>query len=229
MENTKPFDSVDDPVLLSNQFIEVWKNDKTAANSIAVRMVDSFGSGKGSDFLEQHYDRIFCNLNFTHWDLPDDKLSIGILCFPHYEDFRPQEVIDGKKFSGSEEALIYMSLLLHKNGNRVVVYANITPKAHESLKPHNPRYLPLKFFNKEDGDDLEGEFDIVICWRMYDIERAKKRGKKVYLWVQDLPPNYIDTSSLDGVFYLSSKHQKLFEEKMNKPVPYVIAYNGFFT
>ena len=112
MADIKSFEEIDDPALLFNQFIEVWYNDKTAANLIGSRTVDLFGSGKSVDFLEQHYDRIFCNLNFTHVNLPKDKLSIGILCFPHYESFRPQEVIDGKKFSGSEEALIYMSLLL---------------------------------------------------------------------------------------------------------------------
>ncbi len=214
-----------DPVLLSEQFIQTWYSDKTEANLMGARMVDLFGSGTGVDFLHQRYDRIFCNLNFTHANLDKDKLKIGILCFPHYIDFRPQEVIDGKKFSGSEEALIYMSLALAEDGHRVVTYANITEKAHESLKPHNPRYLPLKFFDNA-TDDSEGEFDIVICWRMYDFDLAKKRGKKVYLWVQDIPDYPLDTTQLNGAMYLSFYQKELFENQMNKPVPYVIAGNG---
>jgi len=225
MSDIELFNEIKDPIVLSDRVIETWYENKIIANLIGAKIVNLFGSGKDADFLERHYERIFCNLNFTHVGLSENKLSIGILCFPHYENFRPQEIIDAKKFSGSEEALNHMSYLLSRNENRVVVYANITPKAHESLKPHNPRYLPLKFFDGE-GDDTEEKFDIVICWRMYDFERAKKRGKKVYLWVQDLPPDNIDTTCLDGVMYLSEFQRIAFEEKMNKPSPYVVAGNG---
>lgn len=227
MSDGSNIEDENNPILLSDKFIHTWYQDKQAANVLGARMVDLFGRGVGADFLNNHYDRIFTNLNFTNIGTPTDKLKIGILCFPHYVDFRPQEVIDGKKFSGSEEALIYMSNVLSSRGHRVVVYANITPKSHESLKPHNPRYLPLQYF--EHVDDSEGQFDIVICWRMYEFERAKKRGKRVYLWVQDLPPNFIDTKHLDGALYLSDYQRDKYENTMNHPVPYVISGNGMIS
>lgn len=218
---------------LCESFNDIWYKDRKEANKIAKEIVSSFALGADVDFFHRHYDRIFTNLNFS--DIIYDK-KIAILCFPHYEDFKPSDIVAGRKFSGSEEALVYMSLELSKMNYRVTVYANVTPRILESLKPHNPRYLPLFLFDATEDhgvpEDQEGLYDIVICWRMYDFDKARKRVKengKIYLWLQDLPPSYIDTQHLTGVFYLSEYQRELFEVKMSKPVPYVIAGNGLMT
>jgi glycosyltransferase involved in cell wall biosynthesis len=223
----RDLDKIEDVEKLSQSFIRTWYVDKEKANHIGVRMVDLFGQEKGLDYLEQNYPRTFSNLNFVKLDSPQRSYNIAVLCFSHPSDFRPRDVISGHKYSGSEEALIYLSMVLTEMNHRVVVYANVTPGHVESLKPHNPRFLPLKYFDTTTGDhDNEDPFDLVICWRMYDFARARKRANKVFLWLQDMPPERMDTTYLDGIFYLSKYQKELFSNKLEREVPHVIAGNG---
>src|SRR6056297_2153346 len=101
---------------------------------MAIRATNLFGSGVQEDYLRENYDRIFTNFNFSQLNMPKDRIKIAVLCFSHGQDFTPQEVINGQKYSGSEEALIYASAVLAKKNHRVTVYANITEKQAVSLK-----------------------------------------------------------------------------------------------
>lgn len=224
MDLTSDLLDINDVQALAESYIQIWYKDKKIANLIAIRLISLFEEGHGLEYLDQMYGLIFHNLSFNINTIQPKGLRIGILCFPHYATFRPREVVNGEFGSGSEEALLYMSSDLVRRGHRVVVYANITPKSPESLKPCNPRYLPLHHF--DNNDDTEGQFDIVICWRMYEFKRASQRAKRVYLWVQDLPPNYINTMFLDGAMYLSEYQKISFEDKMSDVVPYTLAGNG---
>lgn len=81
--------------------------------------------------------------------------------------------------TGSEEALVYMSLQLAKLGYKVTVLGNPPPNSPHSLPDANPRYLDLA---KDDG----AKYDIAISWRMPFVgQELRKRAKQVYFWPHD--------------------------------------------
>ena len=84
----------------------------------------------------------------------------------------------GDKFiGGSEEAVIYLSQELVKQGWKVTVYGD--PGAEEG-EYDGVTYLPHYKFNPRD------EFNIVISWRRPDFVDTNFKAKKTYIWAHDI-------------------------------------------
>jgi tetratricopeptide (TPR) repeat protein len=110
----------------------------------------------------------------------------------------------GENFvGGSEEAVIYLSEELAKQGWKVTVFAD---PANDAGEYNGVRYLPHYHFNKRD------EFNILIGWRRADIVDQNFKAKKTYVWCHDIQ-NQLDYTperieKITKVIVLSDWHRK---------------------
>jgi glycosyltransferase involved in cell wall biosynthesis len=110
---------------------------------------------------------------------------------------------------GSEEAVVYSSQELAKQGHRVTVYMNPPKNSPYSQPGSNPLWLSTNDWIGEDpmgilGQDeysakviqdeekqlekIEKDYDLVLMWRRLDVEFGRIRGKVVFHWPHDSPP-----------------------------------------
>jgi hypothetical protein len=105
--------------------------------------------------------------------------EIAIYCGPAYTNWTPKQLENpGNSFvGGSEEAVIYLSRELVKQGYRVTVYAE--PGADEG-EYEGVRYEPYFKFNTKDT------FNILVSWRRPDLVDQNLKARKVYIWCHDI-------------------------------------------
>ena len=144
---------------------------------------------------------------------------------------------------GSEEAVVYCSQILAKEGWKVDIWANPPKNSIHKLKLINPRYYDVDDLKSLDegrklavdlkslGDlkEEDNRYDVVIMWRRFDFNTGAKYGKKVFLWIHDSPTWSVNNiENLDGVFFLTEHHRKQFLAYGGSigMVPYVISGNG---
>lgn len=154
-------------------------------------------------------------VDFRHEFIPSrtwDEKEIAIYCGPGWEQWSPKNVARG--IGGSEEAVIYLSEELVKQGWKVTVFAD----PRDDVGVYNGvNYLPYYFINTKD------EFNIIIAWRQigfFDIPGL--RFKKSYLWNHDLQNDLTYTPErvmrINKVMFLSNWHREnvpsLPEEKV---------------
>jgi len=144
--------------------------------------------------------------------------DIAIVCYKdkNVNPWDPDTIKNG--IAGSEEAVINVTDLLIKKGNKVTVYGN-PPKT--SKYSH---YVDI---------DLLGNIkhQVIIAWRRTDFSYLAQYANKVYFWPHDIPFNEIKSEELKylaGCFFLS-KYQKLRYIEQNiliNTIQYVICGNG---
>src|SRR5436853_3901213 len=76
-------------------------------------------------------------------------------------------------------------------------------------------------------------YDLVIMWRRFDVNTARKRGKIVFFWPHDSPPNlppgfkFPNFPNFDGICILSQHHLNQFNGWTGfNLIPYIICGNG---
>lgn len=105
--------------------------------------------------------------------------EIAIYCGPAFTNWSPR-ILDnpGDSFiGGSEEAVMYLSQELKKQGWKVTVYAD---PASDEGDHDGVRYLPYFKFNTRD------EFNIMVSWRRPDLVDQNFKAKKTYIWCHDI-------------------------------------------
>lgn len=106
-----------------------------------------------------------------------------------------------KGITGSEEAVVYISLELAKLGYSVTVFGDPPKNSFYSHESSNPKYLPI--------DQFTNEFvDIAIAWRMSGLPSLLKQfSKNIYLWPHDTLYQKMEEEEIlgfDDVFWLSN-------------------------
>lgn len=129
--------------------------------------------------------------------------EITIYCGPAFRPWGPKNVEDGESFiGGSEEAVIYLSKELAKQGWRVTVYAD--PMEQEG-EYDGVRYLPYYKFNTMDN------FNVLVSWRRPDLVDQNLKARKTYIWCHDIQ-NQLDytperLSKITKIIVLSPWHR----------------------
>ncbi len=152
------------------------------------------------------------NLPPKNWS---DK-SVVIFCASTPEYWAPPSVITG--IGGSEEAVIYLSKELVKQGFEVTVYNQCGEMAgtYEGVTYRN--YYEI---------NLRDNFNFFISWRLNIFKDLKINAKKSILWLHDVPMGMKveDTKHLDKILVLSEFHKTLLPEGIEKEKIFVSA-NG---
>jgi glycosyltransferase involved in cell wall biosynthesis len=142
-------------------------------------------------------------------------MKIAILCFhgpiEHWDD----KSINTKGLPGSEEAVVYLAKEFAKdNKHKVDVYGS--PKSN--IIEQNPRYLNNDLWENSENNEY---YDLVLSWRSMNLERAKRRSEKVFLWLHDMPflkkedmqKNFLE--KFDSILFLSEKHKQQYSYYAN--------------
>ena len=132
--------------------------------------------------------------------------SVCIFAVNSLQDWSPKSVDEG--IGGSEEAVIYLSKELVKQGWEVTVFNNCGENEgiYEGVE-----YRNVVKFNPRDS------YNIVISWRTNIFSNDFKANKKI-IWIHDLPTNMkFDEDSLkdiDKVVVLSQYHASLLPKNV---------------
>lgn len=178
--------------------------------------------------------------------LPKDKPKLAIYGYKTLDN--PWDLSSTTTFMpGSEESTIYASEELVKRGYQVTAYLNPPEQSIWKSPLSNPKWLSEDAFHAVDNKET---YDIVLCWRRFDANVAKLRGKKVYFWAHDLNANLprpMIFPEFDGLLMLTKYHynqfanakctvdvmqnglihQVVFDQYVNfTKIPYVISGNG---
>lgn len=135
--------------------------------------------------------------------------SVAIFCGPGWTVWNPELMKhpSGQSFmGGSEEAVVYASSELVKQGYKVTVYAD----PGEEGDYDGVTYLNHFKFNPKDS------FDILIGWRQVQIFNQKYKARRSYLWLHDVP-NAIDftperLANIDRIMVLSHAQRELLPD-----------------
>ena len=131
-----------------------------------------------------------------------DKSSIVYYCGNSRVRFSPTD----KSLGGSEQAVVFLSAELVKQGYRVTVYGNVIPCLHEGV-----RYLRQEEFNVKD------KFNIIILWRRFGLEALGpiEFANAVYVDLHDptdpvaLPKDLVQ-NKIKKIFVKSAYHRSLY-------------------
>jgi glycosyltransferase involved in cell wall biosynthesis len=127
--------------------------------------------------------------------------TVEIYCGQAWEDWAAPSVING--IGGSEEAVIYLSKELARNGWKVTVYCSCGDMAGEY---EGVTYKPYVEFNFND------HHNVVVSWR-HNIFRKGMTVKKRYVWLHDVMPEGTypqkDWDNWDKVIVLSKFHKDI--------------------
>lgn len=132
---------------------------------------------------------------------------------------------------GSEECVVYASQELVKRGYDVDIYMDPPEKSIWRLAFSNPQWFPQELWH--DNRHI-ATYDLVIMWRRFDLAVGRKRGKKVFVWLHDSPPQLAPGLKLplfpkfDSVLILSEHHRRQFSHWPGfNDIPYTICGNGY--
>lgn len=138
---------------------------------------------------------------------------------------------------GSEECVVYASEELARRGYNVHVYMDPPETSKWTLSTSNPRWFPQEqWLNPVEDESHIVMYDLVLMWRRFDVDAGRKRGKVVFIWLHDSPPQlppgfrFPLFPRFDGICILTEHHRSQF---INWPgfdnIPYTICGNGFVT
>jgi glycosyltransferase involved in cell wall biosynthesis len=193
--------------------IQELKAANQAAQSVTYlgRYLESHNEKQKISSLIQALPQSIANEQFAsqmrHLYMPKriwEKNEIAIICGPGFEKWSPKNVAQG--IGGSEEAVIYLSKELVKQGYKVTVYAD---PQDETGEYDGVTYLPWYDLNIKD------EFNILLVWRAIGFVDTNFTARKTYLWMHDIPMNPSFTKErldkIDKVFVLSNFHKSLLK------------------
>lgn len=150
-----------------------------------------------------------------------NKNEITIYCGPAFSPWSPKKIEDSSNtfVGGSEEAVIYLSEELVKQGYKVTVYAD---PGDDEGEYNGVTYLPYYKFNTKD------QFNIVVSWRRPDLVDQNLNAKKIYIWCHDIL-NQLDftperLSKITKVIVLSPWHRSNIPDIPDNKV--LISSNG---
>lgn len=131
-----------------------------------------------------------------------DKDEIALVCGPGFEQWSPNSIEKG--LGGSEEAVVYLSQELSKQGFRVTVYAN---PEYEEGEFDGVKYENYYKLNPKDY------FNHLILWRGIGFADLKPKVQgKVVLWLHDMPnlPDFTEErlEYIDKIAVLSDFHRQ---------------------
>lgn len=129
------------------------------------------------------------------------KGSIVFYCGPSFEAWGPDTL--GQGMGGSEEAVVYLSRELAKEGRKVVVY---NERGNTSTYGDEVKYRPWTEINPND------EFDVFVAWRSpAGIENIKARRKVLDLHdIISSEAVYQALPHIDKVLFKSQFHRSLY-------------------
>jgi len=141
--------------------------------------------------------------------------EITIFCGPGFEQWSPKNVEGG--IGGSEEAVIYLSKELVKQGWKVTVYGDPGADVGEY---DGVKFEPYFNFNSKDT------FNILVLWRQ--LQQNLPRAKKIYCWLHDVP-NAMDFTEerlkgIEKVIVLSKWHRECLPNVPDEKI--MISSNG---
>lgn len=152
-----------------------------------------------------------------------DEDEIAIFCGPGFTNWSPKSVDEpkGSFIGGSEEAVIYNSRELVKQGWKVTVYADPGEDAGEY---DGVNYLPYYKFNRNDS------FNILIGWRNIRFVDGNYDAKKIYIWCHDVLNPLEHTperlSKIEKLIVLSPAHRDTVPEVPDEKI--FISTNGYY-
>ena len=131
---------------------------------------------------------------------------------------------------GSEECAVYASQELANRGYSVTMYMDPPNDSIWKSPFSNPRCLSVDLWNVSENTE---SYDLVLMWRRFDVETGRRRGKTVFFWPHDSPPDVPQGMKLppfpkfDGVCILSEHHRLQFSSwPLFYQVPYIVCGNG---
>lgn len=211
-------------------FIESIKREKKYTKYIVDLVNYLYGSGEGSkvkQLLSAAPSFIYNNpiiTNIRKTVIPPKvwgEKEIAIYCGPGFTTWSPKSFDNPKEFiGGSEEAVIYMSQALKKQGWQVTVYGE--PGANTG--DHDGVVWRQHFeFNNLD------EFNILISWRDLGFFDQEIKAKQKYVWCHDALNNLDYTkermAKINKVIVLSQAHRETIPGVDDTDI--FISSNGF--
>lgn len=142
--------------------------------------------------------------------------SVVIFCAATPEDWAPPSTITG--IGGSEEAVIYLSKELVKQGMEVTVYNQCGDFAGTYDGVVYKNFHEINF---------RDEFNYFISWRFNLFRQVKIKAKKNILWLHDIPIGLDkdNAAAFDKVVVLSQFHKSLLPKNVREDQIFVSA-NG---
>ncbi len=151
------------------------------------------------------------------------KKEISFYCGQQFTPWGPKSAEDpgGNFVGGSEEAVIYLTEALSKQGWKVTVYADPAPDVGVF---DGVEWKPYYTFNPNDT------FNILVLWRAVGFIDMGVKAKKTYLWAHDvINPAEFNQDRLDKlekVIVLSKAHRKNIPDVPDDKI--MISTNGFY-
>jgi len=131
--------------------------------------------------------------------------SIVILCGEGYEEWGPHTLDKG--MGGSEEAIVYLSRELAKQGWDVTIYGAVSEKIIDGQEGTNvPVYLPWRQINKSDN------FNVFYAWRAPDFAEHIKAKVKVIDMHDLVDPANVKPYDDATYFFKSDWHREQYPE-----------------
>lgn len=184
-----------------NLIIISWYSNDTQNKIIAWNIFKSYHSK--IKFSPHHIDRICLNLSF-YQDIPqlhEDCKTIAILCYDSGTFVWDNTSLG---LNGSEEAVVYISQELVKQGYKVIIFGNPGEKNAARLPFANPQYARASEFITY---GQRKKFDVLVIWRQYDNSHLSSYAKKTYLWIHDIISSGNITKQkligINGILWLS--------------------------
>ena len=125
-------------------------------------------------------------------------------CAPTIEVWNPQSV-EAKGIGGSEEAVVWLSRLLHQRGWNVTVYCNC---GQQEKLYHGVSWKPCWMWNRSDKQD------VTVIWRFPELAALEINSDKVIVDLHDViseaefPPETLQR--IHQIFVKSRFHRSLF-------------------
>lgn len=126
--------------------------------------------------------------------------TMAILCYPSFSwDDKSQGL------PGSEEAVVYLTSVLHKRGYNIVVWGS--PEYNDWPSQDKVIYLRAELF-----DSCRHRWKQLVLWRIFYGHKYYHLADKRYLWLHDYLDGNTDYTqalqNLDGIFWLSEYQRK---------------------
>ncbi len=130
--------------------------------------------------------------------------SIVFFCGKGYEEWGPHKLDKG--MGGSEEAIVYLSRELVKQGWNVVVYGEVEKTVFDNVENYGRvAYLPWRQFNNKDT------FNVYVAWRTPMYANQIKAKVKI-VDVHDLLPKEIMKDVGATYFFKSDYHRNEYKD-----------------
>jgi predicted O-linked N-acetylglucosamine transferase (SPINDLY family) len=208
-------DSCDQAIALRPNYAEAWNNRGNALQKLD-QYEQAVASYDKAIQLQPEYADAYSNrgnalqtLNLSSTS-SDKHTTTGrdlvFYCAPMTEVWNP-ETAQTRGIGGSEEAVIWLSRLLHRRGWNVTVYANcgIQEQVYDGV-----RWRPYWLWNCRDRQDA------TILWRYPHIADNEINSGKIFVDLHDVIPKSEFSSTrvekIDRIFVKSKFHRSLFPD-----------------